>query len=127
MKKLTAMILLITMALLCGCGKDTFTISITVPAGSQGEFVFADEEICPTGKKIRVSCGEGLGETEVLLVPVDETVTAGYVNTPIAPGAPAAFDADPGAWLKVGVNAANDTAEDVTVWVKVTGVEVRIE
>ena len=126
MKKLIVLCLVCVLAL-AGCGKDTFTISIAVPAGSQGEFVFADEEICPTGEKIKVSCGEGLGETEVLLAPVDEAVTAGYVNTPIAPGAPATFDVDPGAWLKVGVNAANDTAADVTVWVEISGVEVRIE
>ena len=126
MKKCIALFLVCVLAL-AGCGKDTFTISITVPAGSQGEFVFADEEICPTGKKITVSCGEGLEAAEVLLAPVDEAVTAGYVNTPMAPDAPVTFDADPGVWLKVGVNAVNDTAEDVTVWVKVTGVEVRIE
>ena len=126
MKKLIALLLVCVLAL-AGCGKDTFTIAITVPAGSQGEFVFAHEEICPTGEKITVSCGDGLGETEVLLAPVDESVTAGYVNTPIDPGAPATFDADKGMWLKIGVNAANDTAEDVTVWVEVTGVEVRIE
>ena len=126
MKKLIALFLVCVLAL-AGCGKDTFAISITVPAGSQGEFVFADEEICPTGKKIKVSCGEGLGETEVLLAPVDETVTAGYVNTPIAPGAPATFDTDPGAWLQVGINVTNDTDKDVTVHVEVTGVEVRIE
>ena len=126
MKRLMALFLVCVLAL-AGCGKDSFAISITVPAGSQGEFVFADEEICPTGKKITVSCGEGLGETEVLLAPVDESVTAGYVNTPIAPGAPATFDTDKGMWLKIGVNAANETAEDVTVYVEITGVEVRIE
>ena len=125
MKKLIA--LLVCVVALAGCGKDSFTISITVPAGSQGEFIFADEEICPTGNKITVSCGEGLEATEVLLAPVDEAVTAGYVNTPIAPGAPATFDTDPGAWLKIGINVANDTAEDLTVWVEITGVEVRIE
>ena len=126
MKKLMALFLVCVLAL-AGCGKDTFTISITVPAGSQGEFVFSDEEICPTGKKITVSCGEGLKETEVLLAPVDEAVTAGYVNTPVAPGTPATFDTDPGTWLKVGVNVSNDTDKDVTVYVEITGVEVRIE
>ena len=126
MKKLIALLLVCVLAL-TGCGKDTFTISITVPAGSQGEFVFADEEICPTGRKITVSCGEGLGETEVLLAPVDEAVTAGYINTPIAPGVPATFDTDKGMWLKVGVNVTNDTAEDVTVHVEISGVDVRIE
>ena len=126
MKKLMALFLVCVLAM-AGCGNDTFTISITVPAGSQGEFVFADEKICPTGKKITVSCGEGLGASEILLAPVDEAVTAGYVNTSIAPGSPATFDTDKGMWLKVGVNVTNDTAEDVTVWVEVTGVKVRIE
>ena len=126
MKKLMVLFLVCVLAL-AGCGKDTFSIAITVPAGSQGEFVFSDEEICPIGKKITVSCGEGLEAAEVLLAPVDEAVTAGYVNTPIAPGAPAAFDTAPGAWLQVGVNVTNDTAEDKIVWVEVTGVEVRIE
>ena len=126
MKKLIALFLVCVLAL-AGCGKDTFAISITVPGGSQGEFVFSDEEICPTGKKITVSCGEGLDAAEVLLAPVDEAVTAGYVNTPIAPGAPATFDTVPGAWLKVGVKAVNDTEVDVTVWLEISGVEVRIE
>ena len=125
MKKLMALFLVCVLAL-AGCGRDTFAISITVPAGSQGEFVFADEEICPTGKQITVSCGEGLGECEVLLALVDENLAAGYVNTPIAPGAPATFDTDPGAWLKVGVNVTNNTAEDKIVWVEISGVEVRI-
>ena len=126
MKKLMALCL-VCVLVLAGCGKDAFTISITVPAGSQGEFIFSDEEICPTGKKITVSCGEGLKETEVLLAPVDEAVTAGYVNIPIAPGVSATFDTDPGEWLKVGVNVSNDTDEDVTIYVEITGVEVRIE
>ena len=125
MKKLMVLFLVCVLAL-AGCGRDTFAISITVPAGSQGEFVFADEEFCPTGKKITVSCGEGLGECEVLLALVDENLAAGYVNTPIAPGAPATFDTDPGAWLKVGVNVTNNTAEDKIVWVEISGVEVRI-
>ena len=126
MKKLIALFLICVLAM-AGCGKNTYTIGITVPAGSQGEFVFAHEEICPTGKNITISCGEGLGETEVLLAPVDETVTAGYVNTPLAPDAPVTFDTDKGMWLKVGVNVPNDTDKDKTVYVEITGVEIRIE
>ena len=126
MKKWLTLIL-ICLLVLAGCGRDTFTIGITVPAGSEEAFVFADEEICPTGKKIKVSCGEGLGQTEVLLAAVDETVTAGYVNTPLAPGQPVSFDADPGAWLRVGVAVENNTDEDMTVYVEITGVEVRIQ
>ena len=125
MKKLMALILVCVLTM-AGCGRNTCTIGITVPAGSQGDFVFSDQEVCPTGKKITVACGEGLGETEVLLAPVDENLTAGYVNTPIAPGAPATFDTSSGDWLRVGVNVANDTDTDMTVFVEITGVEVRI-
>ena len=129
MKKLIALVLVLVCVLaMAGCGRnDIFTISITIPAGSQEAFVFADEEICPTGKEITVSCGEGLGETEVLLAPVDETVTAGYVNTPLMPEKPVTFDTDRGVWLKIGVAVTNDTDTDKTVHVEVSGVEVRIE
>ena len=128
MKKLMALVLAVTCVLaMAGCRKDTYTIGITVPAGSQERFVFADEEICPTGKKIRISCGEGLWETAVILAPVDETITAGYVETYMDHGVPAIFDTDKGVWLKVGVSVQNDTDEDKTVYIEVTGVAVRIE
>ena len=125
MKKLMALILVCVLTM-AGCGRNTYTISINVPAGSQGEFIFSDQEVCPTGKKITVSCGEGLGETEVLLALVDENLAAGYVNTSIAPGVPATFDTSRGDWIRVGVNVANDTDTDMTVFVEITGVEVRI-
>ena len=63
----------------------------------------------------------------MLLALVDENLAAGYVNTPIAPGAPATFDTSSGDWLKIGVNVANVTDEDKIVYVQITGVEIRIE
>ena len=33
----------------------------------------------------------------------------------------------PGTWLRVGILVANDTEEDKTVYIEITGVEVRIE
>ena len=112
---------------MAGCGKNTYTIGITVPAGNQEDFIFADEEICPTGKKITISCGEGLGETEVLLDTADDILETGYYAKPLTPDQPVTFDTDQGAWLKVGVNVQNDTDEDKTVYVEITGVEIRIE
>ena len=126
MKKLIALFLVCVLTL-TGCGRNTCTIGITVPAGNRDDFVFSDQAFCPAGKKITVSCGEGLGETEVLLALVDENLAAGYVNTPIAPGAPATFDTSSGDWLKIGVNVANVTDEDKIVYVQITGVEIRIE
>ena len=113
---------------LVGCEKnDTYKIRITIPAGSTEAFVYSDEEISATGKKITISSGEGLGDTEVVLSPVNEMVETGYVATYLTPGLPVEFDAITGEWFKIGVSMQNDTDTDITVYVEVEGVEVRIE
>ena len=128
MKRLMALILSLVCVLgLVGCGKnDTYKVRITIPAGSTEAFVYSDEEISATGKKITISCGEGLGDTEVLLSPVNENVEAGYVATYLTPGMPVEFDAVKGEWFKIGISMQNDTDTDTTVYVEVEGVEVRI-
>ena len=129
MKKLISMVLALVCVLgLVGCGKnETYKIKITIPAGSTEAFVYSDEEISATGKKITISSGDGLGDTEVLLSPVNENVETGYAATYLTPGMPIEFDAIKGEWFKVGVAMQNDTDTDKTVYVEVTGVEVRIE
>ena len=129
MKKLIAMVLVLVCVLgLVGCGKnETYKIEITVPAGSTEAFFYSDEEISATGKKITISSGEGLGDTEVLLSPVNENVETGYVATYLTPGMPVEFDAVKGEWFKIGVSMQNDTDTDKTVYIEVEGVEVRIE
>lgn len=129
MKKIITLVLtMICILALVSCGKnDTYTISITVPAGSTEEFVYSDEETSATGNKIIISSGEGLGDTEVLLSPVNENVEAGYVATYLTPGMPVEFDAVKGKWFKIGVSIQNDTDSDKVVYVEVKGVEVRIE
>ena len=129
MKRILTMILaMICIFTLAGCGKnETYTISITVPAGSTEAFVYSDEEISAIGNKIIISSGEGLGDTEVLLSPVDENVEAGYVATYLTPGMPVEFDAVKDEWFRIGVSVQNDTDTDKTVYVEVEGVEVRIE
>ena len=59
MKKLIAFVLTwVCVLALAGCGKnDTYKVGITVPAGSTEAFVYSDEEILATGKKIIINCG----------------------------------------------------------------------
>lgn len=83
--------------------------------------------ISATGKKITISSGEGLGDTEVLLSPVNEDVETGYVATYLTPGMPVEFDAVMREWFKIGVSMQNDTDTDKTFYVEIEGVEVRIE
>lgn len=129
MKKIMAVILILACVLsLVGCGENnTYKIRITIPAGSTEKFVCSDEEVLATGKKITIWSGEGLGDTEVILQPVDETIKTGYVATYLTHGMPAEFEAVKDEWFKVGISMQNNTDTDKIVYVEVEGVEVRIE
>ena len=135
MKKLIALVLsLVCVLCLVACGKnDTYKIKITVPAGSteeiiyQEDFAYSDEEISPTGNTIIISSGEELGDTEVVLKPIEVKEENAYEPTYLTPGMPVKMDVEKGAWFKIGVNMQNPTDTDIVVYVGVGGVEVRIE
>lgn len=109
-----------------------YRIRITIPAGSteeiiyQEQFCFSDEEVSPTGNKIIISLGEGIGDTEVVLKPIEVKEENAYEPTYITPGMPVEMDVEKGAWFKIGVNMQNPTTEDIDVYVNVRNVEVRI-
>lgn len=129
MKKWIALCLALVFILtLVGCGKnDTYKISITVPAGSTEDFVYSEEEISPIGNKITISCGDGLGDTEVVLKTIEVKEKTAYSPTYLTPGMPVEMDVEKGAWFKIGVSMQNNTDTDKVVYVKVEGVKVRIE
>lgn len=119
---------LIVVLALAGCSNsETYKIRITVPAGSTEAFIYSDEEIKATGNKIKICSGEGLGDTEVLLSPVNENVETGYVATYLTPGMPIEFDSVKDEWFKIGIAMQNETDTEKIVYVEVEGVEVRIE
>lgn len=109
-----------------------YQIRITIPAGSteeiiyQEDFCYSDEEISPTGNRIIISLGEGMGDTEVVLKPIEVKEENAYEPTYITPGMPVKMDVEKGAWFKIGVNMQNPTTEDIDVYVNVRNVEVRI-
>ena len=106
--------------------QDRYTLRIVVPAGSQEEFVYTDEEVSTVRNSIKIWSGDGLGDTEVLLFPVNKTAETGYTATYITHGMPVEFDAEKDTWFKIGVNMQNPTNEDIIVYVEVENVEVRI-
>ena len=135
MKKLIALVLaLVCVLALAGCGKnDTYKISITVPAGTteeivyQEDFIYSDEEISPKGKKITISSGEGLGDTEVVLKPIKVKEENAYEPTYLTPGMPVEMNVEKGAWFKIGIALQNPSDEDIVVGITVENVKVRIE
>ena len=122
----------LAVCLLTNPKQDSYKLRIVVPAGSmdeiiyQEDFVYSDEEISPIGNKITISSGEGLGDTEVVLKPIQVKEENAYEPTYLTPGMPVEMDVEKGAWFKVGVNVQNPTDEDIFVYVEVKGVEVRI-
>ena len=134
MRKYVAIVLaLIFILSLTGCGRnETYKIRITIPAGTteeivyQEDFIYSDEEISPIGNKITISSGEGLGDTEVVLKPIEVKEENAYEPTYLTPSMPVEMNVEKGAWFKVGVSMRNPTDEDITVYVEVEGVEVRI-
>lgn len=106
--------------------QDSFTLRIVVPAGSQEDFAYSDEEVSTTGNSIVIWSGDGLGDTEVLLSPANETTETGYTATYLTHGMPVEFDAEKDTWFKVGINMQNPTDEDIVVCVEVENVEIRI-
>ena len=106
--------------------QDRYTLRIVVPTGSQEEFVYTDEEVSTVRNSIKIWSGDGLGDTEVLLFPVNKTAETGYIATYLTHGMPVEFDAEKDTWFKIGVNMQNPTNEDIIVYVEVENVEVRI-
>ena len=107
---------------------DTYDIKIRIPAGGEGPFYYSDEEISPVRSKITLSSGEGLGDTEVVLISgniiggTEET----YGPTYMTPGMPVKMNVEKGAWFRVGVAMSNSTDEDIVVYVRIKGINVAI-
>lgn len=101
-------------------------IRVTIPAGSTEQFSYSDEEICPKGSTLTVYAGEGLGDTEIVLLPVEGKEEKVYEPTYITPGMPVKLEVEKGAWYKIGVSVQNPTDENRKVSVSVNNVDVRI-
>ena len=95
--------------------QTSFDISITVPAGSQEDFVYSDEIICP------------IGDTTVVLQPVKVKEKTAYEPTYLTHGMPVKIDVEKGAWFKVGISMQNNGIEDIEEYVTVDGVTALIE
>ena len=97
-----------------------------VPEGSTEAFVYSEEEIRATGNQITIWSGARLGDTEVILKPVNEKVETGYVAEYLTRGMPVKLDAVKDEWFKIGVAVQNDSDRGpIAVSVEVEGVEIR--
>ena len=129
MKKLIALVLALACVLgLAGCSaQNEYAIRVVVPAGSQGEFVYSDEEISPRKSRLEIKSIDMSEDAEFVLKPVDETQENAYECTNFPKGEPMLIDGEKGAWYKIGVAMENPTDEDIVVVFHVVNVKVRIK
>ena len=127
MKKFAAFALALFFVVgLIGCSTQSeYSIRIVIPAGSQAEMVYSEEEISPldnqlTMKSIDVSDGTG-----VVLKAVETEIED--ISTFFTKGEPMIVYAEKGAWDRIGIAVQNPTDEDIIVVINVENVEVRIE
>ena len=135
MKKLIALALALVCILawvIWGQG-ETYTIHVTVPAGTMNEFVYiedfiySDEEISPQKKQLTLKSIDLPDGTEFVLQPVEVTEENAYERTYLDRGEPVLINVEKGAWFKIGIALQNPTDEDIEVGITVENVKVRIK
>ena len=112
---------------------ETYTVHVTVPASTIGEFVYiedfiySDEEISPQKNRLELKAINIPDRTEFVLKPIDVKEENAYERTYLDNGQPLLVDVEKGAWFKIGIALQNPTDEDVVVGITVENVKVRIK
>ena len=135
MKKLIVVVLALAGVLawvLWGQG-ESYTVHVTVPAGTTGEFVYiedfiySDEEISPQRNRLELKAINIPDRTEFVLKPIEVKEENAYERTYLDNGQPLLVDVEKGAWFKIGIALQNPTGEDIVVGITVENVKVRIK
>ena len=135
-KVITAIMLLVmavVVAWVFGGQGETYTIHVTVPAGTMDEFVYiedfiySDEEISPQKNRLELKAINIPDRTEFVLKPIEVTEENAYERTFLDNGQPLLIDVEKGAWFKIGIALQNPSDEDIVVGITVESVKVRIE
>ena len=128
MKRLIALVLvLVSVLCLVGCTMQSeYAIRIVVPAGSQGEFIYSDEEISPRKSRIEIKSIDLAEDAEFVLKPIEELQENIYECTNFPKGEPMLIDVEKGTWYKIGIAMENPTDEDIVVVFHVVNTKIRV-
>ena len=111
----------------------SYTVHVTVPAGTVDEFVYiedfiySDEEISPQKNQLTLKSIDVPDRTEFVLKPIEVTEENAYERTYFNKGEPLLIDVEKGAWFKIGIALQNPTDEDIVVGITVENVKIRIK
>jgi len=106
--------------------RDSFEVTIVVPAHGQNQFYYSEEQISPSRNRIILNAGANIVDTEVVLKTIEVKEENSYEPVYLTHGMPVKMDVEKGAWFCVGVYMDNSTDEDIIVSVIVDNISVRI-
>lgn len=115
-----------SVCLLTNPKQDSYTIKIVIPANSQKQFYYSEEQISPKGTKLTLIAGEGFKDTEVVLKTVQVQYETAYEPFLMTSNEPVKVEAEKNGWFRIGVAMQNPTENDIEVYIKVENVTVRI-
>ncbi|MBQ6693236.1 MAG: hypothetical protein IJN00_07875 [Clostridia bacterium] len=129
MKRITAALLLLTLVFtLFGCKKqDAFEIEFSIPAGSSGAYVYADEELSPNGNRLRLRAGAGYGKAKFILTPAEAAEGKEEITVTLGQGETITVSVEKGTWYRIGIFADNPDAAAKAAGVYAENVTLRIE
>ena len=127
MKKLAVFFFVLVFAFgLIGCvNQKEHTIRIVIPAGSQAEFIYSEEEITTLGNQFTIKSIDVPDKTSIVLKAVEtegEDISSFFIK-----GEPMVVYAEEGTWYKIGIAMQNPTDEDIVVVVNIENAKVRIK
>ena len=128
MKKSNVVILLlIFLFLLVGCNtKLDYNIKIVIPAGSQGEFVYSDEELSPVKDQLSVKSIDIPEEAKFVLTATEDSADKKFECANFPKGEPMVIHVENGTWVKIGISMQNQTDEDLVVMINLEKAKVKI-
>lgn len=124
MKKGVVILFTLLLLLLCGCGRSSFALEYTIPAGDGSDFYFSDQQFQPKTGKITITAGAGFSAATVLLV--DETGME-YGPLPLTHDQPVSLRLDKNRWYRVGLALPNSSSGPIAASLTVKQADLRIE
>lgn len=106
--------------------RTSFSIEITVPAGSDVQYYYASSQIAPRSSRLKVKCEQGQGEFSVVLREC-ENRDGELIEAYMEPGMSTYVDVKKGVWYDFGIQAMNPTQEDLVYTLQIKPVDLRIE
>lgn len=127
MKKISIFLMCILLTLsMVGCGKNTYRIGILIPTENSSDFLWADEEISPKGRRIIVTASDEFSDVEFQLKPIEAKEENTYESIIIEPGQSVAINVEKDAWFKIGMHMLNNAVPGKVKYFEIKGVSVRI-